>query len=193
MIKSRPPSIGNTRVVLIDGPAGSGKTTLAGALAHVLTKDLVPAPGGDRHQAGPGAAGDVQTLHGDDMYEGWDGLPRLGEVLLGQVIEPLVAGKLGQFQVWDWHAGKRAQRIEVRPREFLIIEGVGVAMARARAHASVVVWVEAPMEVRLQRLLARDGEELREELMQWQLAEADHFAKDGTRAAADVLVTQEIV
>ena len=122
------------------------------------------------------------------MYEGWLGLPRLADVLIDQVIAPLAAGRAGEFRRWDWLVDKRAERIVVPPQPVLIIEGVGVAMAAARAHASVVVWVEAPPELCLRRGLERDGEALRSEWEQWQVAERREFAREATRAAVDVIV-----
>lgn len=166
------PALGSTRLVLIDGPAGSGKTTLARHLSSVLSAD---AP--------------VQTLHGDDMYEGWGGLPRLADVLIDQVIAPLAKGRPGEFRRWDWLTGARGERIAVPPRPVLVVEGVGVAMAAARVHASVVVWVEAPPEVCLRRGVERDGEAMRADWQRWQVAEQEQFAREGTRAAADVVIT----
>lgn len=166
------PALGLTRLVLIDGPGGAGKTTFARHLSSVLSAD---AP--------------VQTLHGDDMYEGWDGLPRLADVLIDQVLAPLAVGMPAVFRKWDWYAGGRGEQVIVSPRSVLIIEGVGVAMKTARAHASLVVWVEAPPDVCLRRGLERDGERLRSEWKQWQLAERQEFDKEETRAAADVVIS----
>ena len=91
-----PAGCGPLRVVLIDGPAGSGKTTLAARLAAALG---------------------AQVLHADDMYEGWDGLPVLRDVLVGRVLEPLAAGQKAGFERWDWVASARAERIAVPPHE----------------------------------------------------------------------------
>ncbi|MBJ7451459.1 MAG: uridine kinase, partial [Blastococcus sp.] len=46
------PRLGGTRLVCVDGPAGSGKTTFAGRLAAAL---------GD----------DAELVHMDDLYAGW--------------------------------------------------------------------------------------------------------------------------
>ena len=87
-----PARCGCTRVVLVDGPAGSGKTTLAERLGTALK---------------------TQVLHADDMYEGWDGLPVLRDVLVKFILEPLSRGEQAGFERWDWAASARADRIEI--------------------------------------------------------------------------------
>ena len=53
-----PARLGPVRLVAIDGPAGSGKTTLAGALSDELV----------------GRGAKAAVLHLDDLYDGWTGL-----------------------------------------------------------------------------------------------------------------------
>lgn len=158
--------------MLIDGPAGSGKTTVAARLAEVLADDL----------------GHVPVAHADDMYEGWNGLPVLVDILVDQVLLPLSHGRDGTFQRWDWAMGTRAESILVPVSPVVVIEGVGVAQRRARRWASLVLWVDADAQVRLRRGLERDGEQMRDHWLAWQLEEHRHFVADGTRAAADVTI-----
>ena len=172
LIAAAPARLGHTRLVLVDGPAGSGKTSLAERLAEAL-----------------GCA----VLHGDEMYEGWAGLPALWETLGGQVLEPLARGERARFRRWDWARGERGEWIEVdavdgRAADALVIEGVGVAGRRAREYASVCVYVEAPWDVRLARGIARDGEGMRDEWLRWEAAEEPILSAEGTREAADVVV-----
>lgn len=171
-VEGTAPALGNTRLILIDGPAGAGKTTLAHHLASVLS-----------------AKQEVQTLHADDMYEGWDGLPQLADVLIDQILTPLSQEAPARFRRWDWHASQRAEVITVLPVPVLIIEGVGVAMKAARVYASEVVWVHAEPAVCLRRGLERDGEAMRAEWERWQLVEQQEFARQGTQAAAHFTVT----
>lgn len=166
-VRTAPPSAGTTRIALIDGPAGSGKTTLADRLASALG---------------------AQVLHADDMYEGWDGLGTLDAVLVDQVLAPLAQSEPAGFRRWDWHASARAERIEVPPADALVVEGVGVASRAARHYASLVVFVDAPWEARLTRGIARDGEAMRAEWEKWQAGEAPYLEDQATREAADVTV-----
>lgn len=191
--------LGGTSLILIDGPAGSGKTTLAAHVAVALGGQASrgagtyepPTIGDDAADAATPSWLDrspVQTLHGDDMYEGWAGLSTLDAVLIDLVLAPLSAGKTGRFRMWDWGASARTHLIEAPTRPYLIVEGVGVASPAARAFASCVVFVEAPPALRLARGLARDGEAMREEWLTWQRAETDHLARSGARDAATVIV-----
>ena len=167
-----PARCGATRVVLIDGPAGSGKTTLANRLGDALGAPSVH----------------TQVLHADDMYEGWDGLPTLWEILGERVLEPLSRGEQAGFERWDWATSARAEHIDVPASDVLVIEGVGVAQRAARPYASLVIYVDAPWSERLARGVARDGEAMRAEWEVWQCAEEEFLNAEGTSQASDIVV-----
>lgn len=155
----------------IDGPAGSGKTSFAARLAGRLEADAV--------RAG--------TVHLDDLYEGWSGLEgTLWRRLTAQVLEPLRAGTPGRYQRYDWGAGAFADWVDVPVPDVLVLEGCGAARRAAVPDALMTVWVEAPAELRLARGLERDGEAMRDEWTAWTVSEAAHFARERTRARADV-------
>jgi uridine kinase len=167
LARSRPPTLGAGRLICIDGPAGSGKTTLAAAIAALA----------------PGA----RVLHMDDLYEGWHGLSKVADQL-GDLLRPLVSGRAGSYRRYDWYAGRFAETVFIEPVPLLVIEGVG---SGPRAHAdlvTVLAWVEAPGPERLRRGLERDGEAMRPEWERWQTDEAALFEREGTRGRADVIV-----
>jgi uridine kinase len=167
LLEERPPTLGDGRLACVDGPAGSGKTTLAAAVA-----------------AGrPGA----RVVHMDDLYDGWDGLPRLTAQLAG-LLRPLARGEAGSYRRYDWEAGRYAETVAVPPGPLLVLEGVG---SGSRAHAdliTVLAWVEAPPDLRMRRGLDRDGAALADRWRQWALDEQLLFAREGTAARADLLV-----
>ena len=167
LASGRPPTLGSGRLVCIDGPAGSGKTTLATAVA---------------------AASGARVLHMDDHYEGWAGLGDAPARIRDQVLRPLAEGRPGHYHRFDWDTGRWAERHTVRPSELLVVEGVGAGSQELTAHATVLVWVEADRGVRLARGLARDGEALRAEWVRWMAAEAEHFERHRTRERADLRV-----
>ncbi|WP_235518641.1 uridine kinase [Cellulomonas sp. Leaf334] len=159
------PRLGRVRVMAVDGPAGSGKTTLAGAL---------------------GARG-AAVLHLDDLYEGWSGLEgSLWPRLSAQVLEPLRRGVPGRYQRYDWDSGAFAEWVDVPVPDLLVVEGCGSARRDVDPVAVLRVWVEAPDDLRLERGLARDGAEAREHWLTWMVDESAHFAREQTRERADV-------
>ena len=178
------PRVGDVRLVCIDGPAGSGKTTLAAALVAGLEPMF----------------GAVPVVHGDELYEGWDvvaGAPDrvtafdlLADRVDAWLLERWRHGWPGGHPRWDWYASAWGEPVEVPLSPVVILEGVGLAARRLRAQASLTVWIEAADDgVRLDRVLARDGETLREEMTGWLLDESEWHRRDGTRAGADVVVT----
>lgn len=166
-VRARPARLGDVRLVCVDGPAGSGKTSLATRLAGVL---------------------DGAVVHLDDLYEGWAGLDGVEPRLLSQVLDPVAEGGTARYRRYDWLSGELTDWVEVPAAAVLVVEGCGSAARAVRRCASLVVWVEAPADVRLERGLSRDGEDLRDEWLRWMGRESVHFAREGTRESADVVV-----
>ncbi|AEE45801.1 uridine kinase family protein [Cellulomonas fimi] len=165
------PRLGPVRVVCVDGPAGSGKTTAAGALAAAAADRGV----------------ETRVLHLDDLYEGWSGLEgSLWPRLAAQVLEPLRRGRPGRFQRYDWPTSRFADWVDVPVPALLVLEGCGSARRDADRVAVLRVWVEAPADLRLERGLARDGEAAHDHWVAWMRDEAAHFARERTRERADV-------
>ena len=168
----RPPTLGAGRLVCVDGPAGSGKTTLGHALV-----------------AGAQRYGTARLLHMDDLYEGWTGLgPEVTERLRAGVLEPLQHGEVGRYRRYDWDLGRFAEEHLVEPVDLLVVEGVGSASTSYADLVTLSAWVEATEELRLRRGIARDGEALRDRWLTWMVDEQRHFSRERTRERADALV-----
>lgn len=166
-----PARLGAVRLVCVDGPAGSGKTTVAGEVARLLQERGVA----------------VAVVHLDDLYDGWTGLDvTLWPRLATQVLEPLRAGRPGRYRRYDWAAGAFGDWRDVPVPDVLVVEGCGAAQRAADDVATLRVWVEAPDDVRLARGLARDGEGEREHWTRWMADERVHFSRERTRERADV-------
>lgn len=168
LLARAPARCGATSVIAIDGLSGSGKTTLAEGVCEALAAPVV---------------------HMDDLYPGWDGLAQTERLLTSQVLEPLSRGDRAAYRVWDWSRGRWAGTQEVPETTVLVIEGCGSSVGAAGGYAAVRVWMEASLEVRMRRGLARDGAAYRPHWERWAAQEADLFARDGTRGKAHLVIT----
>jgi uridine kinase len=166
-VLTAPPRLGSTRLVCVDGPAGSGKTTLAGGLARAL-------------------GGRAAVVHMDDLYAGWTLTGAVARLAAG-VLRPLADGTEGAYHRYDWAAGRFCPIPTPLPvPEVLVVEGCGSSPRALDGWTVLRIWVEAPADLRLARGLARDGSGLEPEWRRWQSTEAAEFAREGTRAHADL-------
>jgi uridine kinase len=150
-------------VVLIDGGAGSGKTTLA---TH-LQADW------------PGPR--FQLVGMDEFYPGWHGLAAASAMM------PAVITGDG-FTTWNWAHATPGPRRTLDPNAPLIIEGCGALTLASKALASLTIWLEAPEAVRRERALTRDGELFAPHWQQWAEQEAEHWRIDRPWELADITV-----
>jgi uridine kinase len=168
-VLAAPPGLGRTRLVCVDGPAGSGKTTFAGRLATALGE----------HAA---------LLHLEDLYAGWSLTGAVARLSAG-VLRPLAAGRPGAHHRYDWAAGRFTPgTVVVPPAPVLVVEGCGSCARALDPWTTLRIWVEAPPALRTARGLARDGVALEGEWRRWQRLEDAAFAAENTRARADLRV-----
>lgn len=153
-------------VVLIDGGAGSGKTTLAGALARAWT-------------------GPLQVIGMDEFYPGWGGLATASRAIAEQVLRPSDPG----YRRWDWGRSEPAEWIPVDPSLPLIIEGCGALTPRNRALADLGIWCELDEAERRHRAITRDGELFAAHWDEWEAQEAVHWQRHRPWELADLTVT----
>jgi uridine kinase len=164
LIMDRP---GPVRLVAIDGPGGSGKSTFAARLSS--------------------ATGDAPVIHTDDFASADNPInwwPRL----LEQVIGPLVSGRAAHYQRYDWPTESLAEWHTVEPSKVVIIEGVTAARSEWSRHLSFTIWIDTPREVRLARAVERDGEDALDDWEFWMGEEDDHYQRDPTRERCDVVI-----
>lgn len=160
--RAQPCTIGHGRLVCVDGPAGSGKTTLAAELAQL---------------------GGARVVHLDDLYPGWDGIFCF-EPEVRRLLDPLAVGDTGYYRRFDWVAGEYRETHHVDPSPLLVLEGVGAGNRAWSTLITTLVWLEAPAEVRLARGLARDGAQMRNHWVQWMADEQVLFEEQQTRERA---------
>ena len=172
-IDTAPQKCGATTLITIDGPAGSGKTTLAREIAAALA---------DSNRSSV-------TIHMDSLYNGWDDAltstlaSTLRKVVL-PAFESTSPGEKFSLPYFDWLINKFGPEEEYVAAPFTILEGVGAGSQVTRKYTSVALWIEAPLEIALERVLLRDGFDLEGPMKGFKKAELTHFTQEGTKAAA---------
>lgn len=159
-------------VVVIDGRAGAGKTTLSKLVAGNWP-----------------LAGRPQLIALDSLYPGWDGLDAGVESALHDILRPHARGLLSTWRRWDWELEIEAEAHAVTPALGVIVEGCGALNPATARLADVRVWVESPTESRKRRALARDGDGFRPYWDRWAKQEDRHIRRDAPEELASLKIT----
>jgi uridine kinase len=89
-----------------------------------------------------------------------------------QVLQPLLAGRPGRYQRWEFDRNVGAKWITVPAGVPVIVEGVSATDERLGVPWDFTIWVEVPYELRLARAFQRDGAEMMERwLTDWMPSE----------------------
>ena len=157
---------GECIVITIDGPAGSGKTTLAKDLESELNS--------------------VHTIHMDDLYEGWSStLTSQLTLKLLNILESVKNQGEVIYSPFDWGTKKIKPEIRISGPRYLIIEGVGSGQLAIRNSVSLALWIEVPDQMGLARVIERDGPAVAHYMPAFLVAQNIHFEKEGTKKSAD--------
>lgn len=171
-VAERAKQLADTRVGLvvlaIDGPAGAGKTVLAGQVAQILDGSVV--------------------VSMDDLYPGWDGLAEGSNRLVSEVLVPLRTKGNATYRRWDWLLGREGDVVRVPACPVVIVEGVGSAPAAADELIDLIVWVDAEAQIRRRRAIERDGEAFEARWDAWAAQESVAFSRERTMERAHALV-----
>jgi cytidylate kinase len=163
---------GKARIVTIDGPAGSGKTTLAKEIAIEYARANLS----------------VCVIHLDELYEGWDSAldSILYERIEAWILTPVRNGLGPRHLKFDWHLNKYTTWSELPVTPIVIIEGVGSGHPSLREQVSQSIWVEADEHLLLDRVVERDGVAVRDEMLIWKARERAYFELHEVKKAAQI-------
>lgn len=158
----------------IDGRGASGKTTLAHRVVTTLVADT----------ALTSALVSVDDF-ARPVLERWDQAR-----FATQLLEPLVRGQDARYQRWDHRADRGLDWVDVAADvDVVVVEGVSCTDLGIAVPWAVRVWIEAPAEVRMERIRRRDGPELLDVWMtDWIPNEEAYVAEQDPRARADLVV-----
>ena len=126
----------------------------------------------------------------DDLYDGWETAlsSTLTEKLLS-IIAAQLERKPIEIDIYDWNVGAFTSSRLIQPVDILILEGVGSGQSGIREKLTTLIWIETSDERGLERVLERDGHQIREEMLTWQRTQKEHFLQEGTKAHADFELT----
>ncbi len=163
------------KIIAIDGHGGSGKSTLAKLLATQLKVEI------------------VQT----DDFAGWDNPTDWWPLLIERVLDPVKNGakKLSYPRSKWWETHNPEPVVDQPVTDIIILEGVSSLRKEFRPYVSFGVFVDAPLEVCLQRGYERDkgqdgklDEEIRDMWEQWYEKEETYFDRDSPKDYADLIL-----
>ena len=161
------PSAGATRVLAIDGRSGSGKTTIAHAIARQIDAPLISL---------------------EDLYGGWDGLEHGIELVRTAVLEPLARGEAATVPRYDWGAREWGEPWMLEPPGLLVIEGVGAGARSLAPYTSVLAWIEMSEQDRRARALARDRDLYAPHWERWAAQEEAYIEREGVPERANIVI-----
>ena len=160
-----------TPIILIDGRAGSGKSTFAESLQQQLFRDGESAP---------------RVIHMDNIFEGWEGLSLGSDYLVRFILDPLARQETASWQDWSWVKNERSSWREFSGGTPLIVEGCGALTERSKAHADLSLWLEASEATRRERWLQRERH--LDKFDFWAAQELDFYAREKSQSLADLVV-----
>jgi len=168
-------------LIAIDGLAGSGKSTIAGALPmEVEGRRVTVVPADEFYEP---EARDWRSWTPKQAYERHFDHVRLEQELL----QPLRRGLPARFSTFDWTERTTGGVRRVDPAGIVVVEGVFLLRPRLRAYWDASMWVETPREVREHRLRHR-GQGNAEWIQRWMLAEDYYIEVDDPALAATLVM-----
>ena len=106
-----------------------------------------------------------------------------------QVLLPLSNGQDRSYQRYDWVADAMAEWRPVAARGVVIVEGNYSRRDDLRDFYGFRIWVGAPRDVRLERGVARGGDDTRERwLTEWMPEEERYFVAQEPWRFADIVI-----
>lgn len=167
-------------LIAIDGPGGSGKSFFTDNLRKYFSN--------------------CQIIHFDDFYHeknsSHHNKPKIGSSfdwkrLEKEVLTPLKKGSIAYYQKYDWIKDEVGGKHEVRPEGIILIEGIYSYRKEIRHYYDLSIWIEVDYELRLNRGIERDGEDMKHRWTdEWMPKESEYIKSEfhSPREKADIVI-----
>jgi len=148
------------------------------------------------------------VIDGDDFYAGgseadWDARTAEEKVALvidwrrmrSEAIEPLLGGRVASWHPFDWDAGHglAATPIVAESAPVVILDGAYSARPELSDLIDLFVLIEAPDDVRRERLIGREGADYTDDwYTRWDEAETYYFAEVRPPSSFDLIVRNDM-
>ena len=140
---------GKRLFVAIDGGAGAGKSMLArGIREHLESVSILRTDDFFR----PLNEHPIAQLPAEKLYE----LYFPWERMCDEALIPLHRGETAKYQRHDWSTDRLLDWVSVEPDKVVLVEGVYSSRPELRPMLDAIIFVDAPRDERLRRILARD-------------------------------------
>src|SRR6266481_2730691 len=155
---------GKRLFVAIDGGAGAGKSMLArGIRDHLKSVSILRTDDFFR----PLNEHPIASLSAEKLYELYFQWQRMRD----EALIPLHRGEAAKYQRYDWSTDRLLDWVSVEPNEIVLVEGVYSSRPELRPMLDAIIFVEAPRDERLRRVLARDPNSVGDWITPWMSAE----------------------
>jgi uridine kinase len=126
----------------------------------------------------------------DDLYNGWQNAfdHHLTDALLGAAIAHR-SSKPYSLSRYLWNQSQYSEAQAVKEADLLILEGVGSSQRIIRPQLTATIWIDIDEAAGLERVLRRDGDAISTQMREWLGTQAQHFALEESKDAADFVLT----
>lgn len=173
------------KLIGLDGLGASGKSTIAEQL-HKLRPDISLIHVDEFYK--PKAQRTVGIVEGAIVspdFE-WDRLD-------GQVFDPIRRGFPIIYQSFDWRHDAAGRWVEIPQGNWVVIVGVYALQSRFFPYYDYSIWADAPKEIRVARMIKREGEKVAQEwLDKWSAREERYYEIDRPDQRAALTISAKI-
>lgn len=113
----------------------------------------------------------------DDLYDGWNDplSAKLTARVISQLFQPFIIQLPVKYQCFNWKLNRFDVMKSVYQSKYLIVEGVGSGQRSFSEYLNRLIWIQIDPQVGFDRVIARDGEQVRNEMLKFLVDQNNHF------------------